>query len=94
MGDFSVFVRGENFLTDVDGVAQRVGFFTTCHVEAVSAELAGERAVGLLRADPKLIGLARNPDDDPFRLVIEEVRPIETFAGLRLPRTGLAVFPE
>lgn len=94
MGKFSVFVRGENILADVDGVTRRVGFFTTCHVEADSAELAGKRAVGLLRADPKLIDLERNPDDDPLRLVIEEVCPIGKFAGLKLPRTGLAIFPE
>lgn len=94
MGKFSVFVRGENILTDVDGVMRRVGFFTTCCVEADSEEVAGQSAVACLRADPKMIGFVRNPEGDPFRLVIEDVRPVGTFAGLKLPRTGLAMFPE
>lgn len=94
MGKYRVFILGENILTTVDGITQRLGFFTTVFVEADSPEQAGRLAVSLLRADPKVVGLAQNPSDDPFRLVIEKTQQIESFAGVSLPRTGLALFPE
>ncbi len=94
MGKYRVSILGENILAAVDGVTQRLGFFTSVFVEADSPEQAGTLAVSLLRADPKLVGLAQNPADDPFRLVIEETHEIGSFAGVKLPRTGLALFPE
>jgi hypothetical protein len=94
MGKYRVFILGENILTTVDGATQRLGFFTTVFVEADSPEQAGQLALSLLRADPKVVGLAQNLVDDPFRLVIEETLEIGSFAGVSLPRTGLALFPE
>lgn len=94
MGKYRVSVLGENFLTAVDGVTQRLVFFTTVFVEADSPEQAGKLAISLLRDDPKVVGLAQNPLDDPFRFVIEKTQRIESFAGVSLPRTGLALFPE
>jgi hypothetical protein len=94
MGTYRVSILGENILAAVDGVTQRHGFFTSVFVEADSTEQAETLAVSLLQADPKLVGLAQNPADDPFRLVIEETHEIGSFAGVKLPRTGLALFPE
>jgi hypothetical protein len=94
MGKYRVFILGENFLTVMDGVAQRLGFFTTVFVEADSPEQAGKLAISLLRADHNVVGLAQNPADDPFRLVIEETLQIGSFGDVTLPRTGLALFPE
>lgn len=55
MKKFKVFVRGENFLINLDGVEQKMGFYTTRFVEAEN-EVAAEYAVmDILRSDPKLI---------------------------------------
>jgi hypothetical protein len=94
VGKHRVAVLGQNLCTVVDGVTQRHGFFTSVFVEADSPEHAGTLAVSLLQADPKLVGMAQNPADDPFRLVIEETHEIGSFAGVKVPRTGLALFPE
>lgn len=94
MGRYRVFILGESVHAVVEGLTQRLGFFTTVFVEADLPEQAGTLAVSLLRADPKVVGLAQTPADDPFRLVIEKTQQIESFAGVSLPRTGLALFPE
>ena len=44
MKKFRVFVRGENFLINLDGVNQKLGFYTTRYVEAEDEE-AAESAV-------------------------------------------------
>ena len=91
---FRVIVLGQNILADIDGARRRVGFYTNVFVEASSPEHAGALALELIRADPKVRGLALNPPGNPVRLSVEELRPMESFAGVRLPRTGLALFSE
>lgn len=91
---FRVIVLGQNILANIDGALRRVGFYTNVFVEAPSPEHAGALALDLIRADPKVRALALNPPDDPVRLSVDELRPMECFSGVRLPRTGLALFPE
>ncbi len=94
MQKYRVLIRGRNLLTAVDGVRQRLGFYTNVFIEALSPTDAESRAIDLMRDDVDLREAAFNPLDDPVRFSAEEVIEIDSFAGLRLPRTGLSVFPE
>ncbi len=94
MPKFRVVVLGQNLLADVDGARRRMGFFTTVFVEAASPEQAGTLALERIRTDPKLRALALNPPDDPLRLSVDDFGLMDSFADVRLPRTGLALFPE
>jgi hypothetical protein len=94
MQKYRVIIRGNNLLTDVDGVRQRHGFFTNVFVEAFSPADAELRAIELIREDARLREITLNADADSPRLCAEEVQVIDSFDGVRLPRTGLALFPE
>ena len=54
MKKFRVFVRGENFLINLDDVKQKVGFYTTRFIEAQNEEAAEYAVMDMLREDPKL----------------------------------------
>jgi hypothetical protein len=94
MQKYRVIVRGHNLLTEVDGVRQRVGFFTNVYVEAFTPADAELRAVDLIREDARLRQMTCNPEGDLLRLYADEVQEIDSFDGVRLPRTGLALYPE
>ena len=94
MQKYRVTVHGQNLLTDVEGVRQRLGFYTNVFVEAFTPADAEARAIELVREDAHLHESALNAEDDPLRFSADEVAEIETFDGVRLPRTGLAFYPE
>jgi hypothetical protein len=94
MQKYRVIVRGQNLLTEVDGVRQRVGFFTNVFVEALTPTDAELRAVELIREDARLRQMTLNAESNSLRLSAGEVQEIESFDGVRLPRTGLALYPE
>lgn len=94
MDKFQVLVRGENLLLQVEGETGRYGFYTTVSVEALHAADAAERALEVLREDPKLTRGLLNPGDDPVRLFPEEIAEIASFGRPAPYRNGLALFPE
>ena len=51
MKKYKVLVRGENFLINLGGKAQKCGFYTTAFVEEPDEDQAEQRAMALLRDD-------------------------------------------
>lgn len=94
MKNYKVFVRGENFLINLDGVNQKMGFYTTRFVEAES-EVAAEYAVmDILRSDPKLVKGVLNEESDPPMMYVEELEELESMKGYPVPGTGFTFYPE
>lgn len=93
MQKYRVIVEGQNLLTDVDGVRQRMGFYTNVFIEAFTPDDAASRAIELVRKDADWQQILSNAEDDPINLSADEIQEIESFDGVRLPRTGLVFYP-
>ena len=72
MSRYRVLVNGKNFLLEVEGRAQKVGFYATRFVEAADPEEAEGAAFEMIRSDPGLRGIVLNEQDDPPMLYAEE----------------------
>jgi hypothetical protein len=94
MKKFRVFVRGENFLINLNRVEQKFGFYTTRYVEARNEEAAEYAVMDMLRCDPKLRKGVLNDKSDPPMMYAVEVEEIDSFEGLPLPGTGFAFYPD
>jgi hypothetical protein len=81
-------------LTEVDGVRQRLGFYTNVFIEAFTSADAEARAIELVREDVHLQDMTLNTEGDALNLSADEVQEIESFDGVRLPRTGLSLYEE
>ena len=91
---YRVLVRGENFLLNLDGKNQKLGFYTTRFVEAPNEEEAEERAFAMLRNDPKLQKGVLNEKSDVPVMFAEEIVELGSFDGLKMPGTGFAFYPQ
>ena len=91
---YKVLVRGENFLMNLDGKNQRLGFYTTRFVEAQNEEGAEEKAIALLRDDPKLRSSVLNDQSDAPVMFAEEIVELTSFDGLKMPGTGFVFYPK
>lgn len=89
-----VIVHGKNLLTEIAGVRKRHGFMTNVHVEAFSPADAELRALELIREDALVRDITLNAKGDPLSLSAEEIHEVESFGDARMPRTGLALYPE
>jgi hypothetical protein len=94
MPKYKVFLHGHNFLIDIDGEVGKHGFYTTRYVEAADPESAAELAVERLREDRHIDTIGMNDEDDPPRVEVDEVEEIESFAGVKNLRPGLAIYSE
>jgi hypothetical protein len=99
MKKWRVLINGTNFRMEVpkggsEPRVRRMGFFTTVFVRANTPQDAELRAVEVLRRDKGLCARARNPKEDPPVLFADEIQEIQSFRGVRLPRTGLALYGE
>ena len=72
MKKYRVFIRGENFLMNLDGMPQKLGFYTTRFVDAASEEAAENVVMDLLRGDSKLVNSVLNEGSDPPMMYAEE----------------------
>ena len=93
MQKYLVTVQGENLLAQVEGIQQRLGFFTNVSIEAFTPTDAEARSIELVREDAQLRDMALNAKDDPFKLSAVEVNEVDSFEVAELPRTGLAFYP-
>ena len=75
---FRAFIRGENFLMEVNGKLSRYGFYTTRFVEASDSSGAEIAAVTAIKKDPKLWDTVRNPKNDSPMIYVEEIIPIDS----------------
>lgn len=94
MKKYKLLVRGENFLMNVDGEDQKLGFYATAFVEALDEEAAEQKALDLLRSDQKLKQGAMNGGSDVPQLFVEEIQELASFEGFNPPKTGFAFFRE
>ena len=93
MKKYKTFIRGDNFLINIDGKEQKLGFYTRVFVEARDEEDAEQRSIRLLRDDPKLKRITLNNKSDSPMIYVEEIEELESFDGLKLPRIGFSFFP-
>lgn len=94
MRKYKVFVRGENFLINFDGVSQKVGFYTTRFVEGEDEEAAEGAVMEMLRGDPTLVEVVLNEGADPPMMYAEEIEELKSFEGFPVPGTGFTFFAE
>jgi hypothetical protein len=86
-------LEGSNLWLQVEGHAQRVGFFTTRYVEARDPEQARSLAVQRLLAEPKL-SASLNPAGEQPRVESTEVHELESFEGIANLQPGLSFYLE
>lgn len=91
---YKVLVRGDNFLFNVGGTDQKLGFYTTRFVEAENEEQAEEKVIALLRDDPTLRGSVLNEQSDSPLMFAEEVVELKSFDGLKVPGGGFTFYPK
>ena len=94
MKKYKVLVRGENFLINLEGEDQKLGFFTTAFVEGQDEEQAEQRAMALLRNDKEFRRSVLNEQSDAPMMFVDEIDELQSFEGVNLPRTGFSFFPE
>ena len=94
MKKYKVFVHGQNFLLNLNGKAEKLGFYTTRFVEADDEREAGEIAISALRNDPTLCGGVLNENFDAPMLYVEDIAELDSFEGLTVPGTGLSFYAE
>ena len=89
---YRVFLKGQNFLLNVDGKPTRMGFYTTRFVQASNRDGAEILAVDLLRSDKWLVDSVLNERSDPPRILAEE---IDVVAASEVPdvQSGFSYFP-
>ena len=94
MKKYKVLVRGENFLLNIDGEDQSLGFYTTVFLEGKDEGEAEESAIALIRDDQEFGRSVLNEKSDSPRMFVEEIAEVESFEGLTLQRTGFSFYPE
>lgn len=94
MAKYDLLVRGENFLTNMDGRRQKHGFYVHVFLEAGNAHEAEYAAMDVLRKDRALKRGVLNKKSDPSIMYLEGTKRLRSFKGCRLPRTGFVWFPE
>ncbi len=93
MKKYKVFIRGENFLMNVEGVKKKLGFYTARFVEANSEEEAGNAVMDMLRADLKFEKSALNDRSDSPVMYAQEIEELKSFDGYPYPGAGFIWFP-
>jgi hypothetical protein len=94
MNKYKVFVRGENFLLNRNGIAEKFGFYSTRFVEANNEEHAEETAIATLRDEPTLRDAVLNEKSDPPMMYVEDISQLDSFEDLNIPGTGFSFYPE
>ena len=88
---FSVSLKGENFWLDVEGAPSRMGFFTTRYVMAESEKDAENKAVQMLRDDPKFEKLLNDKSDPPM-VFCESIENVDPFDPDTVVQQGYAFY--
>ena len=81
---YSVMLRGSNFPGDLIGESQKVGFYTTRWVRALTPKRAELKAVQLVWKDPMLDGLEYPDDPDEKAYIrLEDIQKIDKLPEFR-----------
>ncbi len=94
MQKYRILVQGRNLLTEIDGVRQKCGFYTTLYLEGFSQNAAESLALETLKHDAQFCRIRLNREDDPEVLTVSESQEIESFGGVKLPRRAFAFYFE
>ncbi|WP_147305193.1 hypothetical protein [Alkalilimnicola ehrlichii] len=70
---YRVLLRGENFLVNLTGEPELLGFHVTHFVKAAAEEEAQQIAIIRTRKDPYLTGVLMNTRENPTRLEAEAI---------------------
>lgn len=73
MKKYSVMVRGESFLVNMDGEQQLLNFVATRKVKAKAVEEAEQKAIDLVKQDSELLDILIENSNYKPTLFIEEV---------------------
>jgi hypothetical protein len=92
MNHYRVFMKGQNFLLNVNGTPKRLGFFTTRFVQANNRDGAELLAVDLIRSDRWLRDSVVNERSDPPRIVAEEINVVDA-SDVPDTQGGFSYFP-
>ena len=93
MAWYRCFIRGENFLGDLVGEGELLGFYVTRFVEAASEAEAESAALQALRSEPRLARpMELNRADALARVYFEEI--CEVLPGsVPKPQPGFSWYP-
>lgn len=85
MRNFVVFIQGENFNLEVDGIIQPAGFFASRRIEAETVEGASSAAIANLLTEPEI----KNKELPNYTMLVKVAHemPIEhknTYSGFTL----------
>ncbi len=90
---YSVMLEGRNIYLN-RGRIERMGFFTTRWVEAISKDEAEKMAVELVNQELEALGILRNSPEDPPTFVVEKVREVDSFGDFIVPGKGFTFFQD
>ncbi len=76
MKRFLVDLRGENFLLNLDGEPRKFGFTLSRYLRAADAVIAEKKAIILARQLPTLKQVLISDNEDPPRIVLQQIREI------------------
>lgn len=92
MPQFRVILHGTNFRLRFDDGDEADGFWTTRWVDAPDAREAELRAVQMIRDDPRFEGIVLNEPDDPPRILVDDLVPMEPGEERADPGSGYTFY--
>jgi hypothetical protein len=94
MNKYRILIEGKNFIINIEGKNNKLGFITTRWVEARTEAEAEKSAIELIRNDPQLKDTVLNKKDDQPMLYAEEIVEIKSFEGVNPPGAGYGFYPQ
>lgn len=94
MKKYQVMLKGCNFRINLEGIVQKLGFYTTRWVEANNPEEAELQAVTLVKNDGDLRAAVKNKAEDPPTIYIAEIIEVADFDDVQVPGAGYSFYAE
>jgi hypothetical protein len=76
MKAYRVLIDVQNVQTELDGVFEHCGFYTTRFVIAADQNQVTSSAINLIKNEDNFKAIQLNTDDDPPRFLVEEIEEI------------------
>ena len=89
MSNYLVRIEGHNYILEVEGDPQILGFYRNLLIEASSEEVACQEALATVRDDPKYSETLLNGKTNPPYLTVDEVSLVD---GDHDPNVGGYIF--
>jgi len=85
MATYKVSLKGKNLWITLDDEPKRCGFYTTRFVEAANKKEAENKAVQLIRDDPKFKDTVLNDKADPPIIDAQRIEPVKSVEARTTP---------